>query len=204
VPFDIESTKQTVGEHIDFQNGFAFKSQWFTTTGTRLCRNVNVSHGFLDWKETVFVDEKIVGDFQRFALCEGDIVLSLDRPLIATGLKVARVTQEDLPSLLLQRVARLTPKHDQLTQSYIFLWLNSTAFVDCIAPGRSNGVPHISTRQVQELSFSLPPLSEQHRIVSKVDQLMSLVDELERQQATSREKASNLLDAIVHEMTSGG
>jgi type I restriction enzyme S subunit len=49
-----------------------------------------------------------------------------------------------------------------------------------------------------------PPLAEQHRIVAKVDQLMALVDELERQQAASREKASNLLDAIVHEMTGVG
>ena len=204
VPFDTEGTKQTVGEHIDFQSGFAFKSQWFTATGARLCRNVNVSHGFLDWKESVSVDEKVAHDFQRFALCEGDIVLSLDRPLIATGLKIARVRQEDLPSLLLQRVARLTPKHEQLSRSYIFLWLNSTAFVDCIDPGRSNGVPHISTRQVQQLAFSVPPLAEQHRIVAKVDQLMSLVDELERQQDESRKKASNLLDAIVQEMTSGG
>jgi type I restriction enzyme S subunit len=204
VPFDTEGTEQTVGEHIDFQNGFAFKSQWFTATGTRLCRNVNVSHGFLDWKESVSVDEKVARDFQRFALCEGDIVLSLDRPLIATGLKIARVRQEDLPSLLLQRVARLTPKHDQLSRSYIFLWLNSTAFVDCIDPGRSNGVPHISTRQVQQLAFSVPPLAEQHRIVAKVDQLMSLVDELERQQETSRENATKLLDAIVQEMTSRG
>jgi type I restriction enzyme S subunit len=204
VPFDTEGTEQTVGEHIDFQNGFAFKSQWFTATGTRLCRNVNVSHGFLDWKESVSVDEKVARDFQRFALCEGDIVLSLDRPLIATGLKIARVRQEDLPSLLLQRVARLTPKHEQLSRSYIFLWLNSTAFVDCIDPGRSNGVPHISTRQVQQLAFSVPPLAEQNRIVAKVDQLMALVDELERQQAASRENASKLLDAIVQEMTSDG
>jgi type I restriction enzyme S subunit len=203
VPFDTEGTTQTVGEHIDFQNGFAFKSQWFTATGTRLCRNVNVSHGFLDWKESVSVDEKVAHDFQRFALCEGDIVLSLDRPLIATGLKIARVRQEDLPSLLLQRVARLTPKHEQLSRSYIFLWLNSTAFVDCIDPGRSNGVPHISTRQVQQLAFSVPPLAEQHRIVAKVDQLMALVDELERQQEASRDNASKLLDAIVQEMTSG-
>jgi type I restriction enzyme S subunit len=55
-----------------------------------------------------------------------------------------------------------------------------------------------------KLVFPLPPLAEQHRIVAKVDQLMALVDELERQQEASLEKASNLLDAIVHEMTSGG
>jgi type I restriction enzyme S subunit len=55
-----------------------------------------------------------------------------------------------------------------------------------------------------KLVFPLPPIAEQHRIVAKVDQLMALVDELERQQAASRENASKLLDAIVQEMTSGG
>ncbi len=36
--------------------------------------------------------------------------------------------------------------------------------------------------------FCLPSLAEQRQIVAKVDQLMALVDELERQQAASREK----------------
>jgi hypothetical protein len=39
--------------------------------------------------------------------------------------------------------------------------------------------------------------------VAKVDKLMALVDELERQQEASRENATKLLDAIVQEMTSG-
>jgi type I restriction enzyme S subunit len=64
--------------------------------------------------------------------------------------------------------------------------------------------PVISGAKIYPTVLGLPPLAEQHRIVAKVDQLMALVDELERQQAASREKASNLLDAIVHEMTSGG
>jgi type I restriction enzyme S subunit len=58
-----------------------------------------------------------------------------------------------------------------------------------------------------KLAFTVvpvPPLAEQRRIVAKVDQLMALVDELERQQEASRENASKLLDAIVQEMTSGG
>jgi hypothetical protein len=51
----------------------------------------------------------------------------------------------------------------------------------------------------------IPSVTEQHcMVVAKVDPLMALVDELSRQQEASREKASNLLDAIVHKMTSGG
>ncbi len=182
VPFDADGEEQTVGDHIEFQNGYAFKSEWFKPSGMRLCRNLNVSHGNLDWRESAFVDDKVAKEFERFALGEGDIVLSLDRPLIATGLKVARVTQADLPCLLLQRVAKPVPKHDQLDLSYFMLWLNSSEFVDSIDPGRSNGVPHISTRQVQRLPFALPPLAEQKRIVAKVDELMALCDRLALQQ----------------------
>lgn len=200
VPFD-SSQKQTVGDHIEFLNGFAFKSEWFKSTGTRLCRNANVNHGFLHWHEPAFVDETIANEFQRFALAEGDIVLSLDRPLISTGLKVARVRASDLPCLLLQRVAKVIRKHDELELAYFFLWLNSSQFVDSIDPGRSNGVPHISTRQVERLQFVLPPVTEQRRIVAKVDQLMALVDELETQLAASRTTAAKLLDAVVSELT---
>lgn len=203
VPFDAGMNGKTVGDHIDFQNGYAFKSEWFKPSGVRLCRNTNVGHGMLDWREPAFVDKKVAKEFERFALKEDDIVLSLDRPLIATGLKVARVHRADLPCLLLQRVAKPIPKHGQLDLSYFLLWLNSPQFMDTIDPGRSNGVPHISTRQVQRLPFTLPPLSVQRRIVAKVDELMALVDKLEAQLASARITATNLLAAAVAELTTG-
>ena len=202
VPFSTDEGEQTVGDHIEFQNGYAFKSEWFKPSGIRLCRNANVSHGFLDWHDCAFVDDKIAKEFERFALSEGDIVLSLDRPLITTGLKVARVRKADLPCLLLQRVAKPVPKHDQLDLSFFMLWLNSSEFIDSIDPGRSNGVPHISTRQVQRLPFILPPLAEQKRIVAKVDELMKLVDQLEEQLTTARTTAENLLNALLADLTS--
>lgn len=201
IPLSKVCQEQTVGDHIEFLNGYAFKSEWFKPEGIRLCRNANVGHGILDWREPAFIDKMKAKEFERFSLGEGDIVLSLDRPLITTGLKVARVRKSDLPCLLLQRVAKPVPKHEELDMSYFLLWLNSPAFVDSIDPGRSNGVPHISTRQVQSLLFVLPPLAEQRRIVAKVDQLMALVDQLETQLAESRATAARLMEAVVAELT---
>ena len=63
------------------------------------------------------------------------------------------------------------------------------------------GQPNLNTPIIAGWFFPLPPLAEQRRIVAKVDQLMTLVDELERHQVTSRTTASKLLDAIVHELT---
>ena len=44
-------------------------------------------------------------------------------------------------------------------------------------------------------------LTEQRRIVAKVEQLMALVGELETQLAASRATAANLLEALVAELT---
>jgi type I restriction enzyme S subunit len=68
VPFDTNGEEQAVGDHIEFQNGYAFKSEWFKPSGMRLCRNLNVSHGTLDWRESAFVDEKVAKEFERLRI----------------------------------------------------------------------------------------------------------------------------------------
>lgn len=44
-----EPTK--LGKVAILQNGYAFKSEWFSKSGVRLLRNANVGHGVLDWIE---------------------------------------------------------------------------------------------------------------------------------------------------------
>jgi type I restriction enzyme S subunit len=45
----------------------------------------------------------------------------------------------------------------------------------------------------------LPPLAEQHRIVAKVDELISLCDQLEAQLTTGQTQSRRLLEAVLHE-----
>lgn len=186
-----------VGDYVEFLNGYAFKSQWFQPTGVRLVRNVNVGHGNIDWTDDARISADQASQFDQYLLRSGDIVLSLDRPLISTGLKVAKVVDADLPCLLLQRVAKVELRSDDLVPSYFLTWLQSPRFTDAIDPGRSKGVPHISTRQVESMEFNLPPLPEQHRIVARVDELMKLCDELEAGLTRERADADRLFDAVV-------
>lgn len=64
-------------------------------------------------------------------------------------------------------------------------------------------MPKINQTTLKSLPIPVPPLAEQHRIVAKVNELMSLVDALDSQLATARECASTLLAATVAELTSG-
>ena len=52
--------------------------------------------------------------------------------------------------------------------------------------GRGIAFPSVSREQIEELPIPLPPLAEQQRIVTKVDELMVLCDRLEATQAESR------------------
>jgi len=184
-----------IGDYRNLQNGYAFKSGWFAKSGIKLLRNANVGHGQIRWKDVAHIPEERFSEFARFSLEEGDIVLTLDRPFIVTGTKVARVNACDLLALLLQRVGRFIEIAPGLDDDYLFLWINSPHFNEQIDPGRSNGVPHISSKQVEAASILIPPLAEQHRIVAKVDELMALCDQLEQQLSQADQQRRRLLEA---------
>ncbi|MBK8047096.1 MAG: restriction endonuclease subunit S [Anaerolineales bacterium] len=99
--------------------------------------------------------------------------------MIATGLKAARLGSDDVPSLLVQRVGRLQFRHPEVVlPEYVLIWLNSAHFIDRLQPGRSTGVPHIASRDIEAMPFPLPPLAEQQRIVDTVARLTTRLDEL--------------------------
>ena len=55
----------------------------------------------------------------------------------------------------------------------------------------------IKASRLKEIPILLPPLSEQCRIVAKVDQLMKMCDQLEQQIEQSTDKRTKLLNAIL-------
>ncbi|EFB3286635.1 restriction endonuclease subunit S, partial [Escherichia coli] len=156
-----------LGSIYNFLNGYAFKSEWFTSVGLRLLRNANIAHGVTNWKDVVHIPNDMISDFENYILSENDIVISLDRPIINTGLKYAIISKSDLPCLLLQRVAKFKNYANTVSNSFLTIWLQSYFFINSIDPGRSNGVPHISTKQLEMTLFPLLPQSEQDRIISK-------------------------------------
>lgn len=192
-----EPSDRVVGDCVKFQTGYAFKSEWFSETGIRLARNANVGHGTLDWGETVRLPESRRAEFPRFELEAGDILITLDRPIISTGVKVARVREEDLPCLLLQRVARAQFQTKSVLPEYFFRWLRSPHFINALDPGRSNGVPHISHKDIEGIPFAVPPLPEQRRIVAELDVLQAEVDSLKRLQAETAAELDALLPSIL-------
>ncbi len=198
-----ETKDSKVGDFVRFQTGYAFKSTWFVSQGVKLARNVNVGHGTLNWSETVCIPELQTKEFERFALNPGDILISLDRPIISTGLKAARVKPSDLPALLLQRVARAEFLSTAVDPDYFFLWLTSPRFTGAIDPGRSNGVPHISHKDIESIPFSPPSMDGQRKIVALAMEMNALKDEADSLEATLRLELNAMIPAILDQAFNG-
>ena len=54
--------------------------------------------------------------------------------------------------------------------------------------------------KMDRIPVAVPPLSEQRRIVAKVDELMALCDQMETELATADAIRSRLLDSLLHEV----
>ena len=62
-------------------------------------------------------------------------------------------------------------------------------------------IPHLDTKQLLIDIIGLPPLAEQHRIVAKVDELMALCDQLEKEQESSLDTHDTLVATLLGALT---
>jgi type I restriction enzyme S subunit len=166
---------------IDLATGFAFKSKHYTNNDgdILLLRGDNIMQGDFRWKDAKRWDKSEYKDFEKYQLQENDIVLAMDRPWVKAGLKCARVSKSELPSLLVQRTARLRNK-PQLDNSFLYYLIQSAGFTDYLIDIQTGiGVPHISGNQIFGFTFRKPDLKEQQQIVKKLNSLSAETKKLE-------------------------
>jgi len=60
-------------------------------------------------------------------------------------------------------------------------------------------IPYLNKTNCESIQFGLPPIAEQHRIVSKVDELMALCDSLKARLNQAQTTQLHLTDAIVEQ-----
>jgi type I restriction enzyme S subunit len=188
---------------IDSMPGFAFNSDDYGVEGDaiRLLRGVNVGVGQIDWEERVTWPHGVDAKLKVYELHLGDVVVGLDRPVIAKGVRVAMLTGSDLPSLLVQRVLRVRATI-QSVAGFLAYVLGSTEFSSYVTPIFTGvSVPHLSEGQVGEFTIAIPPVNEQQRIVDYLgDELAELnnsIADAREAIGLSRERRAALISAAV-------
>ncbi|MFM7438731.1 MAG: restriction endonuclease subunit S [Snowella sp.] len=186
-----EWEEKVLGQEINLQTGFAFKSKNYTDScdDIQLLRGDNIMQGFLRWDDVKRWPKSDRQQYKNYEIDEKDIVLAMDRPWVKAGLKHAQIQKQDLPCLLVQRVARLRAK-SELNDRFLFYLVGSSTFSKYLLDNQTGiGVPHISGKQIQNFRFSRPSLEEQYFIIKKLDNLKI---ETQRLEAIYRQKLASL------------
>lgn len=190
---------------IDFLPGFAFKSEQYSAddTDVPLLRGININPGQLNWQEVVYWPKEKLKRYEQYKLCEGDYVIGMDRPWVSDGIRVARVDENDLPCLLLQRVGRLRAR-EELVNGYMGLLLRSEAFLAYFEPMLSGiSVPHISPEQIGNFASAFPPELEQQAIYDFAQRVTIEFDELVSKEMRSIQAIQEYKSVLVANAVTG-
>ena len=185
----------------DILPGLAFDSQYFSSYGKYLLlRGINVGIGNINHEEVIFWNYDLDAMTQRFQLQENDIVLGLDRPWIKQGLRLAKISQNDLPALLVQRVCRIRP-HKHCDNDFLINAVDVVLQKALQSQTTGISVPHISTNQVGNVKIPLPTYEEQLLIVNSIAEktktLKSYTDTLKQEILIILEYKNSLIASVV-------
>jgi type I restriction enzyme, S subunit len=108
-------SNSTLKHEAEILTGFPFKSGDYADDGVKLLRGDNIAQGRIRWDGVKRWPEERIDEVLPYQLEQNDVILAMDRPWIAAGLKYGVIYEHDLPALLVQRVARLRggPRLDQ-------------------------------------------------------------------------------------------
>lgn len=160
------STPVTLGDVVDLAVGYPFRSAHYVEhdDGVRLLRGDNVAQGQIRWDGVKRWSTSMLTGLDGYALRAGDVVLAMDRPWIEAGLKYGCISSDDLPALLVQRVARLRGTA-RLDTGFLRYVIGSRAFTEhVLAVQTGTAVPHISGAQIKSFRFLLPSIEQQRDI----------------------------------------
>jgi type I restriction enzyme S subunit len=136
----------------------------------------------------------------------GDILMVRSNGSLDLVGRAARIEDSAVNYCYAGYLVRVRTSSELLDTRYLVLALSTTHVRNQIeVPIRSAvGLKNINTNELSSLTFPLPPLAEQKRIVEKVDALMALCDRLEESVRTSDDRRQDLLEAVINESLYGG
>ena len=154
----------------------------------RLLRITDIQNSRVKWNSVpgCEIDEKALPNFK---LETGDILIArtggtIGKSFLVTGLPGVAVFASYL--IRVQGSKEIHVRYLKLFFDSPIYWLQLREEV------RGAGQPNVNGQMLDKMQVPLPPLAEQHRIVAKVDELMTLCDRLEAER-TKREATRDML-----------
>jgi len=188
-------------EHIAENSKYALKAGPF---GSALKKSMYVPSGFKIYGQeqvisgdenlgNYFIDSEKYSALESCAVKSGDILISL----VGTIGKVLVLSKSCQSGIINPRLVKISLYCD-VNREFIKRLLSSPVIQMELSNNSHGGTMNIlNLGLLRDIRLPLPPLAEQHRIVAKIDQLMTLCDQLEKQIDIANSKKTNLLNSIM-------
>ena len=161
------------GDYNDLMTGYPFESDKFSEDGIKLVRGMNVKRGYLDFSGDICVKWNSCVGLENFLLKDGDILIQMDGALI--GKSYAKIKENQLPALLVQRVTRARTNNKFASQDFMYQTIQRD-FLRYIEMNKTEtAVPHLSLNDIRNFEIMVPCLAEQKKIGEYFDSLDHLI-----------------------------
>lgn len=164
-------------------------------------RVANVQRGSLDLSE-IQRFELAEGELERFRLLAGDLLVVEGNGSETEIGRCARWGGELSDCVHQNHVIRVRP-HIVDLGDFLLRFLNSPAGIEEMKrlAVTTSGLYNLSVGKITTIAVPLPPLSEQRRIVAKVNCLLAVCDELEAKLARARTQSQQVAASVVHHLS---
>ena len=161
-------------------SGYAFKSSQYVDSGIQVVRISDLDDDSISIKDAVFYQES--NELEKYKIIKGSFLICMTGSI---G-KMARVL-DDIPRYLNQRVGMFVPTQ-YCNSDYIWYFLHTYDVINEWISAKTSTNGNIKNANIVDLLCPLPPLEEQNRIVTKIEELMPFVE----QYAAASTKLNNL------------
>jgi type I restriction enzyme S subunit len=194
-PFELPQGWEWVrlGDISEFSNGFAFPSSEFTSnaSGVGVIKIGDIQNGVVSTAGMSYVSKKYATTIDpAFQVVTGDMLIAMSG---ATTGKLGFNRQTQF-FLLNQRVGKI--KLYSVANDFAYQYL-VTKISENLAISAGSAIPNLSTSQIKEIVFPLPPQAEQLRIVARVNELRGLCADLRKRLMAGQVAQAHLADALV-------
>ncbi|WP_426697006.1 restriction endonuclease subunit S [Aeromonas hydrophila] len=195
------ATEYSLVEIAEFQNGFAFKSEWFEKSGPyQVIKLGNIRDGHLALDNSpAYVSTAVAKEFSKFSPSTGDTLLSMTGTRFKKDYGFGCLVSKERNLLINQRVGRFIPNRKFVLPVYFNIFIRSDEFRSQFFEGETGGVNqgNVGSKHIMSIRISLPSIETQTEIVRRVEQLFAYADSIEQQAKAAKERVDNLTQAIL-------
>jgi type I restriction enzyme S subunit len=186
-----------LGDILAVKNGYAFKSTEYQGDGIPIIRISDIKDGIVGIDTAKCINP--CNEFDNYAVNSGDLLIAMSG---ATTGKFG-VYNGSKKAYQNQRVGNLKPFSDALLSKKFIYYLLHSLKRQIEKEAYGGAQPNISSNKIELLQFYLPPLSEQYRIVAKIETLFSELDKGIESFKTAREQLKIYRQALLKQAFSG-